>query len=526
MAIEALDETPNLKTEPLEAVDSPTIKPDLEEQDADDSDDTEDDQYVLTENAPRAQRISEKNRKDVGTFQNWLTESQREGSEVQRREKGKVTQRASAADRLLEKDSCKIIDAPREYQMDMFERAKEKNIIVVLDTGSGKTLIAILLLNHMLDAEIERRAVEGDMCTPKTAFFIVEKVALCMQQYRALCHNLGHPIGLIHGDLQGLTNRKDFWQNELSENRAIVTTAQVLLDSLSNGFISMKQINLLVFDEAHHTKKNHPYAKIMKSHYLRETDTAKRPKILGMTASPVDAQTKDMRAAAAELESMMCSEIATVSDEILRMAPRATELYEQFARLLPTEQTRTTLWEQISALTSDNHFFRTVLDFTEEASSTFGPWCADRFWSILMTDLEVAKLLAKTQGDLGNQSVEAVNQAAHAVKKVQKLIKARSHELDSEAPTQVSSKFQLLLDILKEQFEGGASRCIIFVEKRYTALLLSKMLKEEQLRIPGVIPAYMVRPRRDLTIIHLLTLLGWFTDCIRQIILHCYHDVS
>lgn len=457
----------------------------------DSEDDSEDDQYVLTQNAPRAQRVSEKNRKDVSVFQTWLTESQRDGS--MRTQKTKTSQRAPAADKLLEKDSSRIIDAPREYQLDLFERAKGKNIIVVLDTGSGKTLIAVLLLNHMLEEEVKSRAEEVQARIPKTAFFIVEKVALCMQQHRVLRHNLGYPIGIIHGDLQGMTNRKDFWQKQLKENQAIVTTAQVLLDSLNNGFINMRQISLLVFDEAHHTKKKHPYAKIIKGHYLRELEAAQRPKILGMTASPVDAQTRDMRAAAAELESMMCSEIATVSDDILRNAARATEVYERFEKLLPKEQTRTTLWEQINALTSDNPFFRTVLDFAEEASSTFGPWCADRFWSILMTDLEATKLAAKTEGDLGNQSVESINRAIGAIHNVHKLIQGQAQHSDVTAPNQISSKFQLLLEILKEQFERGTSRCIVFVDKRYTALLLSEMLKQEQIRIPGVVPAHMVR---------------------------------
>lgn len=32
-------------------------------------------------------------------------------------------------------EAMKIIGTPRQYQIDLFERAKEKNTIVVLDTG-------------------------------------------------------------------------------------------------------------------------------------------------------------------------------------------------------------------------------------------------------------------------------------------------------------------------------------------------------------------------------------------------------
>lgn len=470
-------------------IDAHSTLDDAHEHDGSDVDgDSEDDEYILTQDTPRPQKVSEKLRNDVDVFQTWLTTSQRDRS--LRKRDTKTSQRQSAADRLLEQDSTKIIDAPREYQMELFERAKEKNIIVVLDTGSGKTLIAVLLLNHMLENEIRRRADEMQAHGPRTAFFIVEKVALCLQQHRVLRHNLSYPIGVVHGDLQGVTNRKEFWQTQLADNMAVVTTAQVLLDSLSNGFVRMSGINLLVFDEAHHTKKNHPYAKIIKSHYLREPHAT--PKILGMTASPVDAQTRDMRSAAAELEGIMCSEIATVSDDVLRNTPRAMEAYEQFQRLLPKEQTRTALWEHVNALVSENPLFRTALEFAEEASSTLGPWCADRFWSLLMTDLEVAKLVAKTGGDMENQSLDSINQSIVAIHRIQELTQEYARQRNMEVHKGLSSKFQLLLDILRDQFENGTSRCIVFVEKRYTALLLSEMLREDQIQIPGVVAAHMV----------------------------------
>ena len=38
---------------------------------------------------------------------------------------------------------------PRSYQIEMFQRAVNGNVIAVLDTGSGKTLIACLLIKHL-----------------------------------------------------------------------------------------------------------------------------------------------------------------------------------------------------------------------------------------------------------------------------------------------------------------------------------------------------------------------------------------
>lgn len=54
---------------------------------------------------------------------------------------------------------------------------------------------------------------------------------------------------------------KSKWLKLFTENKVIVCTADILLLCLARGFIAMKQINLLIFDEAHHAKKNHAYAR-------------------------------------------------------------------------------------------------------------------------------------------------------------------------------------------------------------------------------------------------------------------------
>ena len=38
-------------------------------------------------------------------------------------------------------------------------------------------------------------------------------------------------------------------------------TADVLFNCLTHGLVKMKDINLICFDEAHHAKKNHVYAR-------------------------------------------------------------------------------------------------------------------------------------------------------------------------------------------------------------------------------------------------------------------------
>jgi endoribonuclease Dicer len=187
-----------------------------------------------------------------------------------------------------------IIEDPRDYQTELFERAKKENIIAVLDTGSGKTLIAALLMRHVAWQELEDRA-KGKQ--PKMSFFLVNSVHLVRQQQRMLAHNLPEAPKALHGGGKDDLWKQVEWEKLKSQNKAIVCTAEVLNQCLMHSFVKIEEINLLIFDEAHHTKKGHPYARIIKDYYLAQSNPSLRPKIFGMTASPVDAIT-DVDAAA------------------------------------------------------------------------------------------------------------------------------------------------------------------------------------------------------------------------------------
>lgn len=67
----------------------------------------------------------------------------------------------------------------RRYQQEVFERALRQNVIAVLETGTGKTLIAIMLLQHYAQEAAVKR---------KQAVFLVPTVSLAAQvQERPTC---------------------------------------------------------------------------------------------------------------------------------------------------------------------------------------------------------------------------------------------------------------------------------------------------------------------------------------------------
>jgi len=74
-----------------------------------------------------------------------------------------------------------------------------------------------------------------------------------------------------------------------------------------HGFTNMADIDLIVFDECHHTDQDHLYNLIMRDFFFHkfnpEDANCHRPKILGLTASPI--KQKIERVLADEIESML-----------------------------------------------------------------------------------------------------------------------------------------------------------------------------------------------------------------------------
>lgn len=88
------------------------------------------DQVSHAQTAPIA-----KKRKQDTAFQEWLEKNQLETTTASTADLDRHLAKVSAS-RLLQDDvKTKIIASPREYQVDLYERAKSENTIVVLDTG-------------------------------------------------------------------------------------------------------------------------------------------------------------------------------------------------------------------------------------------------------------------------------------------------------------------------------------------------------------------------------------------------------
>ncbi len=291
-------------------------------------------------------------------------------------------------------------------------------------------------------------------------------------------------FGAMNSDL--LDRR--IWEKACSENMVIVCTAEILRNSLHHSFVSMDRINLLIFDEAHHAKKDHPYARIIKDFYIQEVDKSKRPKIFGMTASPVDTR-QNVKKTAAELEAILHCKIATASDlSLLQYANNEKlEQIDEYEGL--GVQFETTLFKEMKGKLGDNEVFHKLLRYAKEATSELGMWCADRLWLVSLSEDEMRKLEAKTErkfvSQKGQKPIEDFERQILRLQEARKFLEAHTFNVPRPSLDYLSTKVMNLMRHLRDRFERPTDdKCIVFVKQRYTAKVLADLFSHPDIGTP------------------------------------------
>lgn len=288
---------------------------------------------------------------------------------------------------------------------------------------------------------------------------------------------------------------KDKWEKIFSQNMVIVCTAEVLRQCLHRSFISMDRINLLIFDEAHHAKKDHPYARIIKDFYAQNEPGSLLPKIFGMTASPVDANT-DVKKAAAELEAILHSQIVTTADPTL-MQYRINDKQEMLVKYdVLGIKFETPLFKEMYSRFKKNPVLAKPMTFALEATRQLGAWCADQVWPFCLSEEETAKLQAKTERRYHAKKIqeplEILEERKAKIAGAKEIVKNHNFappDLSTlrigAASSNISSKVVQLILILKERFERPTDdKCIVFVNQRYTARLLASLFAQPHVGTP------------------------------------------
>jgi endoribonuclease Dicer len=374
------------------------------------------------------------------------------------------------------KASNRIIDHVREYQQELFERAKSGNIIAVLDTGMGKTLVAAMLIRHVLEQQSE---LEDTSRSRKHVFFLANSVPLVRQQARVLTSNLSASVQALFGSDNIDKWSGSEWQTILQDSDVIVCTAAVLDQALYRNVVQIRNLSLLIFDEAHHCKKNHPYSRIVRDYYLKSPPEHGRPRLFSMTASPVDSK-RDVQTTIEELETLLHSKIVTVPDASLAdFAYKPVDVCWEYPHLGPS--IRTSLQDKFFLLGVAISHFRSVLAAALEASSHLGTWFSDRILYHTLGTAEAARnLYSKFEAtaeyaSMAESDREAVRIQLEAAPDIvrQSAISA----LVPDAPT-MSPKVKSLWDQLEATFSSHPSaRAMVFVEQRWTAVMLCEAFR-------------------------------------------------
>jgi ERCC4-related helicase len=154
----------------------------------------------------------------------------------------------------------------RVYQESIAETAVERNTLVVLPTGLGKTAIALRVIAEFL----LRHPTES-------VLFLAPTRPLVVQHAASVARTLLAPEPLTLTGAIAPERRAAL----LRPPQVVVATPQVVGNDLAAGEFPLATFSLIVFDEAHRAVGDYPYVAIAKAN--RE---GPRSRVLAMTASP------------------------------------------------------------------------------------------------------------------------------------------------------------------------------------------------------------------------------------------------
>ncbi len=157
----------------------------------------------------------------------------------------------------------------RAYQENIFINCLNTNCLVVIPTGLGKTIIALMLAIHKLSETPNSKII-----------FLAPTKPLVNQHYKSFLDLTVIPeenLKVITGTTSP-EKRRDIWKGlEIA-----FMTPQVLQNDIISNLYSLENVPLIIFDECHRSVGDYAYCFIAKKY----VESAKNFQILGLTASP------------------------------------------------------------------------------------------------------------------------------------------------------------------------------------------------------------------------------------------------
>ncbi|RNI14999.1 DEAD/DEAH box helicase [Methanohalophilus sp. RSK] len=207
----------------------------------------------------------------------------------------------------------------RLYQLDLAGKALSSSTLVVLPTGLGKTIVALLVMASRLEATGKKVV----MLSPTKP--LVEQHAAFFSQMLNL---EPEEVMTFTGNLPP-AKRENMWE----KGRVIVSTPQVIENDLLTKRISLRDVAHVTFDEAHRAVGNYSYTYIAEEYF----NQAKEPLCLAITASPGSSDEK----IAEVCESLHIEKVAVKTEDDSDVAPYIHHKQVEWVHLkLPDEMQR------------------------------------------------------------------------------------------------------------------------------------------------------------------------------------------
>ncbi|KAG3116615.1 hypothetical protein PI124_g4776 [Phytophthora idaei] len=309
----------------------------------------------------------------------------------------------------------------RAFQREVLELAREKNVVMVGDTGIGKTFLAIALLS------------EQDYSGEKRAFFMAPTRQLVVQITAKIRQTSTLRVNSYCGRTADLWDAAQ-WERELQLSRVFVCTPEIVRNVLLKGYVSLSRMNLLVFDECHHVTKRHPYAQVIKM--FNQENPATMPRIFGTTACPTRHCAEKLHAEMkkVELDKSQIAEFAAAAPMIYETYPvqkpwvvkgeeaetdatNGAWVYENIEKEL-AEVKAMAVFEKLvkkgksDAATDPNKLEKATKKFMQNCITVYknlGPWCYYRFVELEIHRLAIAaSLLITVPGSMFGLDRDAV----------------------------------------------------------------------------------------------------------------------
>ena len=158
---------------------------------------------------------------------------------------------------------------PRLYQETILATAVNKNTLVVLPTGMGKTNIFLMLAAHRLRLFPSSKVLFIGPTRP----LIDQYLSVFKENFEINENEMAVFTGMVSP-----VKREELWK----KSKIIFSTPQGLENDIISGRINLEEVCLLGIDEAHRAVGDYAYVFVAKQYQKK----ARFPRILALTASP------------------------------------------------------------------------------------------------------------------------------------------------------------------------------------------------------------------------------------------------